>query len=180
MSSDLKTRVSRYVSYLLRHNPEDLEMDDKGFVEFEKLLFKIRSRFPEADRNLLTEIVNKSERQRFETVGSKIRALYGHTIEVNVALKEDREIALLFHGTTREAAKEILKKGLEPMKRQWVHLSPTEEIALDVGRRRASSPIILVVDAAQARDSRVKFYQASDKVFVCKHVPAKFIKMLVT
>jgi len=180
MSSDLKTKVSRYISYLLRHNPEDLEMDDEGFVELDQLLSKVKRRFPQADRNLLTEIVNESERRRFEIVGSRIRALYGHTIEVNVALEEDRQIASLFHGTTSEATEQILKNGLQPMKRQWVHLSPTEEIAKDVGRRRTSSPIILVIDAAQARDSGVKFYRASDKVFLCKHVPAKFIKMLVT
>jgi len=176
----LRIKLSRYVSYLLRHNPEDLTMDDKGFVELEQLLFKVKRRFPQADRNLLTEIVNRSERRRFEIVGSKIRALYGHTIEVHVALKEDKEVALLFHGTTPEAAKEILKEGLEPMKRQWVHLSPTKEIARDVGRRRTPNPIILVIDAAQARDGGVKFHRASDKVFVCKHVPARFIKMLVT
>jgi len=176
---DLRIKLSRYVSYLLRHNPEDLEMDEKGFVELEQLLFKVKRRFPEADRNLLTEIVNKSERQRFEIVGSKIRALYGHTIDVHVALKEDRKIALLFHGTTPEAAKEILRKGLEPMKRQWVHLSPTEEIARDVGKRRTPSPMILVIDAVQARNNGAVFYRATDKVYVCKRVPARFIQMLV-
>jgi len=179
MSSDLKTRVSRYVSYLLRHNPEDLEMDEKGFVELEQLLFKVKRRFPLTDRNLLTQIANESERQRFEIVGSKIRALYGHTIDVHVALKEDRKIALLFHGTTPEAAKEILRKGLEPMKRQWVHLSPTEEIARDVGKRRTPSPMILVIDAVQARNNGAVFYRATDKVYVCKRVPARFIQMLV-
>jgi len=177
---DLRIKLSRYVSYLLRHNPEDLTMDDKGFVELEQLLFKVKRRFPQADRNLLTEIVNRSERRRFEIVGSKIRALYGHTIEVHVALKEDSEIALLFHGTTPEAAKEILKKGLEPMKRRWVHLSPTEEIAREVGKRRTPSPVILVIDAAQARNNGAVFYQATNKVYVCKRVPARFIQMLVS
>ena len=32
MSENVKTQVSKYVSYLLRHNPEDLKIDREGFV----------------------------------------------------------------------------------------------------------------------------------------------------
>jgi len=171
-------RVSRYASYLLRHNPEDLEMDPQGFVELDELVSKVRRRFPAVDKDLLKEIVNQSERKRFEIVGGKIRALYGHTIDVHIHLKEDRQIARLYHGTTPEAAKEILQNGLQPMRRRWVHLSPTEEIASEVGKRRTDKPVVLVVDASEARSHGVRFFRATDKVYVCKHVPAKYIKTL--
>jgi putative RNA 2'-phosphotransferase len=102
--------------------------------------------------------------------------LYGHTIPVHIRLKEDKQIMRLYHGTTPQAAKEILEKGLQPMRRRWVHLSPTEEIAREVGKRRTNSPVVLVIDASEARSCGIKFYQATDKVYVCKHVPAKYIK----
>jgi len=170
--------VSKYVSYLLRHNPEDLEMDDKGFVELDQLLSKLRRLFPTVDRKLLVEIVEQSERRRFEIVGDKIRALYGHTIDVHVHLKEDTQVAQLYHGTTTEAAQQILEKGLQPMRRRWVHLSPTKEIAYEVGKRRTDSPVVLMIDVTEARSHGLRFFRATDKVYVCKHVPAKYIKKL--
>lgn len=177
LENDVRIEVSKYVSYLLRHNPQDLEMDDEGFVELPQLLSKVRRRFPTVDRKLLIVIVERSERKRFEIVGDKVRALYGHTVEVNVHLEEDTQVEQLYHGTTPEAAEQILRTGLQPMKRKWVHLSPTKEIAYEVGKRRTDSPVILIIDAAQARNRGLRFFKATDKVYVCSHVPAKYIKL---
>jgi len=178
LENDLQIIVSRYVSYLLRHNPEDLEMDAQGFVDLDEIVSKVRRRYPMVDRNLLIKIVDESERKRFEIADNKIRALYGHTIPVRVLLKEDKQIEWLYHGTTPQAAKKILEEGLQPMWRRWVHLSPTEDIAQEVGKRRTSRPVVLVIDATDARNSGIRFYRATDKVYVCKHVPAKHIKTL--
>jgi len=179
VDNDLRVKVSRYVSYLLRHNPEDLEMDDEGFVELDQLLSKLRRRFPTVDKKLLVEMVEQGERRRFEIVGDRIRALYGHTIDVHVNLKEDTQVERLYHGTTPEAAEQILLKGLQPMKRRWVHLSPTKEIAYEVGKRRTDSPVILIIDVADAKSHGLRFFRAADKVYVCKRVPAKYIKKLL-
>jgi len=178
MEDALRIRVSRYVSYVLRHNPEGLEMDGEGFVDLDGLVVKVRRRFPSVDRSFLLKMVDEGERKRFEIVGGKIRALYGHTIAVHIGLEEDRQIARLYHGTTLEAAKGILQKGLQPMRRRWVHLSPTEDIAIEVGKRRTSSPVVLEIDVSEARNHGIIFYQVTDKVYVCKHVPAKYIKRL--
>ena len=172
----MKVEVSRYVSYLLRHNPQDLDMDEEGFVELDELVSKVRRRFPEADRKLLTEIVNQSERKRFKLAGEKIRALYGHTVPVHVKFIEDKQIEWLYHGTTPQAACQILEKGLQPMSRRWVHLSPTEETAREVGKRRTSNPVVLMIDASEARNRGIRFYRATYKVYVCKYVPAKYFK----
>jgi len=129
MSQDVKTGISKYTSYLLRHNPEGLTMDKEGFVQLDELLSKVKERYILADRKLLMSIVNESDKKRFEIVGERIRALYGHTIDVNVNLREDKQVMVLYHGTTPQAVREILKTGLKPMRRRWVHLSPTKEIA---------------------------------------------------
>jgi len=178
LENDMQINVSKYVSYLLRHNPKDLEMDNDGFVDLDEFVSKVKKRFPTLDRNRLIKMVEESERKRFEIVDNKIRALYGHTTPVYVHLKEDKQIAWLYHGTTPQAAKEILKKGLQPMRRRWVHLSLTEEIAREVGKRRTNNPVVLVINASEARSAGIRFYRATDKVYVCKHVPAKYIKTL--
>jgi len=66
------------------------------------------------------------------------------------------------------------------MKRRWVHLSPTKEIACEVGKRRTDSPVVLIIDVTEARSHGLRFFKAGDKVYVCKHVPAKYIKTLST
>ena len=178
MSRRLKTRISRYMSYLLRHNPEELKIDERGYVSLSDLLEKLRKRFPQVDEKLVREIVEKSERKRFEIRNGRIRAVYGHSIPVNLDLKEDKEIKILYHGTTPEAAEKILKTGLKPMKRRWAHLSPTIDIAIKVGMRRTRKPVILEIDAEKARENGIKFYKATDQVYLTKYVPPKYIKRI--
>lgn len=173
----LRTKVSKYMSYLLRHNPENLRMDKHGFVNLNELLNKLRQRF-QVNEKLILEIVQKSSKRRFEIVGDKIRALYGHTIPVEIKLEEDKAIRKLYHGTTTDAASKILKTGLKPMKRKWVHLSPTVEIAKEVGLRRTNEPVILEIDVEAARKDKVKFYKATEKVYLCKYVSPKYIRSL--
>ena len=175
MERDLRVKVSKFVSYLLRHDPQGLTMDEQGYVDLDELTSKVKRSFPSVDGQFLRRMVEESERKRFEIVGNRIRALYGHSAPVYLRLEEDRRVERLYHGTTSEAAGEILAKGLQPMKRQWVHLSPTIDIAIQIGKRRTSSPVILVVNCAEARKAGLKFYKASDQVYLCKFVPAKYI-----
>lgn len=167
--------TSKYMSYLLRHNPRNLEMDEHGFVDLNQLLQKLREHY-QIKKGSILEIVKKSERKRFEIVENKIRALYGHTIPVKLELKEDDAVRLLYHGTTKESASKILGTGLKPMKRRWVHLSPTVEIAIEVGSRRTGRPVVLEIDAEAARRGGVKFYKATDKVYVSRYVASEHIK----
>jgi len=162
------------MSYLLRHNPQDLKMDRHGFVDVDELLVKIRERFPISNK-LVSEIAEKSGRRRFDIVGNKIRALYGHTIPVKLELEEDRVVKVLYHGTTLEAAHKIMRDGLKPMRRRWVHLSPTREIAVEVGLRRTENPVVLEIYVEGARRNGLKFFKATDRVYVSREIPSSYI-----
>jgi putative RNA 2'-phosphotransferase len=174
MEQDLKVKVSKYISYLLRQDPENLKIDRHGFVDLDKLLEKLSERF-RVDRRFIIGIVEKGSRKRFEIVENKIRALYGHTIPVKLELEEDDVTKVFYHGTTSDAASEILKVGLKPMKRKWVHLSPTKEIATEVGLRRTTSPVILEINAEAARKNGLRFYKATGKVYVCDAILPRYI-----
>ena len=175
VKNKLEVKVSKYMSYLLRHNPENLNMDRHGFVGLEELLERVRERF-HVDKEFVFEVVEKSSRRRFEIVEDKIRALYGHTIPVELKLREDMAVKVLYHGTTSEAASRILRVGLEPMKRKWVHLSPTKEIAVRVGSRRTRKPIVLIIDAEAARRDGARFYKATDTVYLSKHIRPEYVR----
>lgn len=171
---DLKTKVSRYTSYLLRHNPENLEMDKCGFVDLDELHKKLRQRF-HVDKRLIIEIAEESKRKRFKIIENQIRALYGHTIHVEQELIEEKTIKVLYHGTTHDSAMKILREGLKPMKRTWVHLSPTVEVAREIGLRRTRNPTILMIDVEAARKEGIAFYKATDKVYLCEPLLPKHI-----
>ena len=176
MEEEFKAKVSKYLSYLLRHNPENLKMNKHGFVDLTELLEKLNERF-QINRKSILEIVEKSDRKRFEIVENKICALYGHTIPVKLKLEEDKTTKMFYHGTTPNAASEILRGGLKPMKRRWVHLSPTVEIATEVGLRRTKNPVILEINAEAARKNGLRFYKATNKVYLCDTIQPEYIQI---
>ena len=177
VDSNLKVEVSRFMSYLLRHNPKGLRMNAGGFLRLDDLLRKIRERY-DVDEAFIRDIICSEDKPRFQILDGKIRALYGHTVDVEIDLPEDESVDVLYHGTTAEAASKILKKGLRSMKRKWVHLSTTKDTATGVGERRTPNPVILVIDAAKARRDGIRFYKATDRVYLSKTIPSKYIKQL--
>jgi len=177
VKSNLKVKVSKFISYLLRHNPRGLQMDERGFVRLNTLLRRVRERY-NVDEAFIRDIAYSSDKTRFQLIGEKIRALYGHTIDVGIELPEDERVEVLYHGTTTESASKILEKGLSSMRRRWVHLSTTKEIAKEVGRRRTRNPVILVIDAEKARRDGIRFHKATDRVYLSQQIPSKYIKKL--
>jgi putative RNA 2'-phosphotransferase len=79
VEADLKVKVSKYMSSLLRHNARGLKMDAEGSVDLDVLLAKLREHYP-VDKKLILDIIERSESRRFELKENRIRALYGHTI----------------------------------------------------------------------------------------------------
>jgi putative RNA 2'-phosphotransferase len=82
------TRASKFLSLVLRHKPETIELtlDEAGWVRVEELLRALNAhRFP-LNLNQLQHIVANCEKKRFafSEDGSSIRASQGHSIEVDL------------------------------------------------------------------------------------------------
>jgi len=173
-------KLSQEISYALRHAPweYELELDSEGFVPTAQLLGAINENGKhgrEITVNDIEYIIANSDKTRFEIKGDRVRALYGHTIPMHISKEPIEPPAILYHGTTHKAAKIILKDGLKPMKRQYVHLSVDTDTAVQVGKRRDSEPVILKIDAAKAHSDGVVFYKGNDKVVLADFVAPKYI-----
>lgn len=173
--------LSRIASHALRHEPwlYELELDDEGWVPVGELLTALRAEKPEwsalKEADLAAMIAN-SDKKRHELFDGKIRALYGHSVP-NKLLKQPAEPpAVLYHGTSPETAALIRASGLQPMDRQYVHLSVDTATAQQVGRRKARFPVLLEVQAKVAAASGVAFYHGNDLVWLANQVPAQFIE----
>ena len=172
-------RVSRFLSFLLRHRPADypLQFDRQGFVSWDDLVAMVQDRFPEITVEEIRDIIEGSDKKRFELREEKVRATYGHSFPVDLGLESVEPPSPLYHGTPRDLAETILREGLKPRGRQYVHLSASVEEALAVGKRRDPSPTILLVDSRAARASGILFY-SSGPLFLATEIPAKFLSLL--
>jgi len=174
MESATRTKISSFMSYIIRHNPMGLEISKDGFVPIPKLVDLMRKRYPWLDEGHLREIVVRDRKGRYEITDNKIRALYGHSIDASPPLSLS-SIETLYHGTTKESAEKILTEGLKPMGRKKVHLSRSIEDAIDVGRRRTNNPVVLQIDCKAAMDNGIKVEKATDRVYCANYIPVEYI-----
>ncbi|MFB6290842.1 MAG: RNA 2'-phosphotransferase [Candidatus Bipolaricaulia bacterium] len=170
-----RREVSKQMAYLLRHDPSGMTMDDEGFVDLEELLSKLRERWKNLTDPELRKIVEEDPKGRYEISNGRIRALYGHSVDVEPDLPEI-DVQVLYHGTSRKAAERIDDEGLRSQGRRKVHLSARREDAIEVGKRHTPEPVLLEIQASEATESGVTFQKASDKVYVTDFVPPEFIK----
>jgi putative RNA 2'-phosphotransferase len=121
-------------------------------------------------------VVIGSDKQRFELKDGRVRATYGHSVPVDLGLEPVEPPPQLYFGTARDLGQSILRIGLRPRGRQYVHLSSSVNEAIAVGKRRDSAPAVIVVDAVAAHAEGVRFF-ASGPLFLAEHVSSKFLSL---
>lgn len=174
-----RERLSKLMSGALRHFPEalGLGLDDEGFTKVSELAAALRSvrGFEWVAENHVRAVALTDPKGRFELTGEAIRARYGHSIRVRVRYAEEYPSFPLFHGTSRAKLASILKRGLLPMRRLFVHLTADYEDAL--ARARAHpDPVVLLV-RPDCLKGRVKLFRASRTVYVAPYVPPDCISI---
>jgi putative RNA 2'-phosphotransferase len=175
-------RLSRFMAYVLRHAPREhgLEPDDQGFVPLAALFAAAQraSRLAGVRLEDLVAVAAGASPRRFELRGDRIRALYGHSTQGAPEITYPPAVPpeILYHGTHRAALARIRRAGLQPMSRQYVHLSTSIERAREVGGRRRTPPIILRIRARRAHDAGPRFHEADARHWLVRAVPADFIE----
>jgi putative RNA 2'-phosphotransferase len=177
MSGD-PTATSRFLSYVLRHNPAaiGLTLDEGGWVEVDVLLTAMARHDRPVSRDLLDTLVAGTDKQRFQLGGTRIRAAQGHSIPVELQLDPVVPPATLYHGTVARFLPSILADGLLPGRRSHVHLSADAQPAATVGARRGQ-PVVLRIAAAEMHHHGHVFYQAANGVWLTAQVPPEWISL---
>lgn len=181
MNEKSLVKISKYLSKHLRHQPErlGLRLETGGWANVEDLLAVCRrNNFP-MTRDELTEVVARNDKRRFsfDETGTKIRAVQGHSVEIDLQLKPSAPPDVLFHGTNEKSVSVILRHGLRKMARHHVHLSTDEKTARSVGARRGK-PAIFAVDAAAMIKEGYEFFVSANGVWLVETVPPKFLRVL--
>jgi putative RNA 2'-phosphotransferase len=180
MDSSSRRQLSKLASYALRHRPDlfGLHPDAEGRVTIEDFLRAARAAggaLTNVTAEDLAETIAKADKQRHELTAHSIRALYGHSLAETIAKPPADPPETLFHGTSPAAWARIRSEGLQPMSRQYVHLSVDQAMARQVGGRRGPEVVILAVQAAAASRSGIAFRVGNDRVWLADPIPPQFL-----
>lgn len=177
-----KESKSKFISLVLRHHPEAayIQLDAHGWADVEQLLAGMRKTGRKINKAELEEIVRTDEKQRYSFNEDKtlIRANQGHSISVDVGLKEQEPPEYLYHGTAVGFYESIQKQGLRPMSRLYVHLSKDIETAVNVGKRHGK-PIVLRIHSGVMYRDGVSFYLSENNVWLTKKVEPKYFEQFL-
>lgn len=174
------TQISKLISLVLRHKPEELglTMDGHGWVSTEALIEKLNAIQP-FDMGMLQKIVDTDNKQRYAFNGDKscIRANQGHSLPVDLELLPQEPPRVLWHGTATRFAESIERQGLLAMQRQYVHLSDDLQTAIAVGKRHGT-PVIYEIDTEAMVKAGYAFYRSENGVWLTGAVPAAYLKRM--
>ena len=176
-----QVETSKFLSYILRHRPGEIGivLDGSGWASVNELIQKANVAGKSLTRELIGRVVANNDKKRFSlsSDGSKIRANQGHSVHVDLKLREVIPPDKLYHGTATRFMNSIEKKGLMPGSRHHVHLSCDVVAATKVGRRHGK-PIVLLINAKQMTEDGHKFYLSENGVWLTDSVSFKYIKVL--
>lgn len=179
LCGEKREKLSKLMSGGLRHFPEalGLSLDKGGFTTVSQLVAAVRTvkNFWWVTEEHVRAVALTDPKGRFELVGDKIRARYGHSIPVKVEYTEEYPPSLLYHGTSKSKLTDILKRGLLPMRRLFVHLTTVYEDALSRARTYPD-PVVILVDPDCLR-GRVRLFRASGTVYVARRIPPDCISI---
>ena len=170
-------QTSKFIALVLRHKPEaaGITLDGHGWARVDELIAGVSRRMP-LTREMLEEIVRTDNKQRysFSPDHQRIRANQGHSIPVDVELKQAVPPDTLYHGTGEKYVESILREGLLPKSRLYVHLSRDAATAEQVGRRHGK-PVLFQVDAAAMVRDGYAFYLSENQVWLTREVPVRYL-----
>lgn len=180
METELR-RLSRFLSFVLRHHPEriGLRLDGGGWAEVADLFDRASAAGVRLTPATLAYLVAKNDKQRFtfDFTGTRIRANQGHSIPVDLDLVATPAPSTLYHGTGDRAVGAILAQGLTPQGRHHVHLSPDVGAAVAVGRRHGP-PAVFEVDSRRMQVDGQVFYRSANGVWLAEVVAPRYLRLI--
>lgn len=159
------------LAYLLRHD-KNYNFEAGGWRTLADLCQRHSFTFEE-----IVDIVVNDDKGRFELNYDemKVRALYGHSVEVDLLLRKQKPPKTLLHGTAVKYIESIRQNGLRPKSRRYVHMTEDIDIALKTGSRHGEA-VLLKIDAQSMSDNGYVFYSTKNGTWLTNEVPIKYIK----
>lgn len=177
------TKVSKFLSYVLRHNPKSINMkiDFQGWASVDELIRCATNHKLIITKELIEEVVTTNDKERFKLSDNRkmIRANQGHSLKINLGLESIQPPEVLYHGTASRFLESINNEGLKSGNRHHVHLSNQITTAIKVGQRHGF-PVVLKIEAARMYEDGFTFYCSENGVWLVDNVPSKYFDQIST
>ena len=181
MSEQKHKKVSKSLSYVLRHRPDTigLELGEGGWVLVDELIAAFKQAGRKMSHELLQAVVAENDKQRFEYSEDRtqIRARQGHSADVDLGYEPANPPGTLYHGTATRFLEPIFQKGLIKGSRHHVHMSTNKETMLQVGMRHGKA-VLLAIDAQRMSVDGHEFFVTGNDVWLTDHVPPVYISVM--
>ena len=170
-------RLVSTMAFALRHDPAHfgLDLDEEGWTSFEDLIIAIR--FERYDWGFIDESLVKATifgMDRFEVRDGRIRAVYGHSLELAKQPAVATPPAFLFHGTASENVANILHHGILRMRRCFAHFSTDYDWVVQFLSDK-STWTIFAVDTPLAVEAGMTFRKANHHVWLADSMDHRFL-----
>lgn len=178
MNTKQEKRISKFLSLILRHKPEkiNIQLDNFGWANVDELIEKCNSFGVKFTKEELDYVVENNSKKRlaYSEDGLRIRASQGHSIKIDLGYEAVTPPEFLFHGTATRFLESIRKTGLDKRNRHHVHLSSNEETATSVGKRHGKLAL-LIVKSKEMHEAGHEFFVSENQVWLTDSVPVEFI-----
>lgn len=179
MNHTERTRLSKTLSYVLRHRPDavGIMLDEAGWTDADELIDALIAGGTRTSREQIDEVVQTNPKRRFEfsADGTRIRARQGHSVPVDLGYEPVEPPAVLYHGTAERNVESILAHGLHKAKRHHVHMSTDRTLMIEVARRHGA-PVLIAIDAARMHGDGHTFFKTENDVWLTDTVPPKYLR----
>lgn len=174
--SDARRRhLSRSMAFELRHGSTVL-IDDHGWGYLASVSDALNRSGLRTSPAEVEAVASAIDEPRFEVVGKRVRARYGHTREVRISYDSGHVPATLYHGTASINLIPVFTdgEGLQAMGRQWVHLSSDPNLALRTAERHGPG-VLLAIDTEKIQG---QVFPAGGPVYLTTEVPASALRIV--
>ncbi len=165
--------LSRKLAYLLRHDC-DYGYEHGGWRVVSDLIENHSFTQDELEKVVLSDSKGRFELNEDKT---RVRALYGHSVQLGLLLTEAEPPEFLYHGTASKYLSSIENCGLLPKSRQYVHLTENIETAVKTGMRHGE-PLLLRVASQRMASDGYSFYERNNGLWLTHHVPVNFLEIV--
>ena len=168
-----------FIALILRHHPEllNLKLDRYGYVDTDLLIEGVSLKGYNLTPSILDRIVlnNNKHRYKFNANKSKIRALQGHSIPVDLELLPQVPPKFLYHCTSVSSKNAIYIDGILKEPRQYVQLSANIETTSEADITHGKL-LIFRVRALKMHNKNFKFYLNENNVWITEHIPSRYVE----
>lgn len=170
--------LSKFLSQILRHKPEkiQIELDEFGYADIYLLIKNSQKNGYYFNLSELEETVKSNDKQRFLIKNKKIKATQGHSFEVALESAPIKPPQVLYHGTKFKLKEIIELEGIKRMKRNLVHMNEDFKKSILSGSRTFEKPILFEIQSRDMHKDGHKFYKSENDVWLTEFINPKYIK----